>query len=204
MLGVFLDIETTGLDASCHAPIDIAFRILDLYTGQEKASFQSVLSLPKEIWEKRDLSSVQINGFTWEMVQTGLPKDQVRDQVIQIFKKAGIKRGEAVFICQNPSFDRGFFAQIVEVYTQEKLNWPYHWLDFASMYWALYCRQVEEGKRVFSEKINLSKNAIGSLYGVEPEGLPHRAFNGVEHLIRCYKAVVKFPGSKDAPEQVSG
>lgn len=198
MRAAFLDIETTGLDASRHAPLEIAFKILDLYTGEEISAFDSVIALEKEVWEKRDPSSIKINGFTWEMVQTGLKKEQVREQVIALFQAAGIKRGEAVFICQNPSFDRGFFAQIVEVYTQESLNWPYHWLDFASMYWGLYCRQVLVENSTFPDKINLSKNAIGALYNVVPEALPHRAMNGVEHLIRCYRSVVQFPGSKEA------
>ena len=51
------------------------------------------------------------------------------------FARNKIKRGEAVFICQNPYFDRAFFAQLIDPDTQEKNLWPYHWLDLASMFW---------------------------------------------------------------------
>lgn len=196
MLGIFLDIETTGLDASRHAAVDIAFRILDLSTGKEVHSYQSIISQPEEVWKKADPSSLQINGYTWEKVQTGKPPEVVRADVLDIFQKAQIQRGQAVFICQNPAFDRGFFSQIVEVYTQEKLNWPYHWLDFASMYWALLCQQAKEGKIALPQTINLSKNAIGKTHDIPPEEIPHRAFNGVDHLILCYRTVVGFPESK--------
>ncbi len=195
MLGIFLDIETTGLDASRHAPIDIAFRILDLSDGSEKCSFRSVIAQPEAVWQLRDPSSIAINGYTWDMVAAGKPMREVREEILDLFKQAYIARGKAVFICQNPAFDRGFFAQIIDVYTQEKLNWPYHWLDFASMYWALLCKRAKEGMGDLPKEINLSKNAIGKEYGIPPESLPHRGMNGVDHLILCYRTVVGFPES---------
>jgi oligoribonuclease len=204
MLGIFLDIETTGLDASRHVTVDIAFRILDLSTGVEKASYQSIVKQPEELWNRADPSSLQVNGYTWDKVLTGKAPELVKSEVLKIFLDAGIQRGQAVFICQNPAFDRGFFSQIVDVYTQERLNWPYHWLDFASMYWALLCNQAKEGKLSLPQTINLSKNAIGKTRGIPPEEMPHRAFNGVDHLILCYRTVVGFPESTAAQGQGSG
>ena len=195
MIGIFLDIETTGLDSTRHAAIDLAFTMVDLRNGQVIDSYQSLIALPDEIWAKKDPVSMEINGYTWEQVKTGKILSQVREEVLQKFKNAGIQRGSAVFICQNPAFDRGFFAQIVDVYTQETLNWPYHWLDFASMYWALLCRSVKEGNDPFPQSINLSKNSIGKLFSIPPEEVPHLAKNGVDHLINCYRRVVGFPES---------
>ncbi len=195
MIGIFLDIETTGLDSTRHAAIDLAFTMVDLRNGQVIDSYQSLIALPDEIWAKKDPVSMEINGYTWEQVKTGKILSQVREEVLQKFKNAGIQRGSAVFICQNPAFDRGFFAQIVDVYTQETLNWPYHWLDFASMYWALLCRSVKEGGDPFPQSINLSKNSIGKLFSIPPEEVPHLAKNGVDHLISCYRRVVGFPES---------
>lgn len=195
MIGIFLDIETTGLDSTRHVAIDLAFTMIDLANGKELAAYQSIISQSEEAWARKDPVSMEVNGYSWERVKTGKPLAIVRQEVLDAFQKVGIQRGSAVFICQNPAFDRGFFAQIVDVYTQETLNWPYHWLDFASMYWALLCRSVKEGKEPFPQTINLSKNAIGKLYSIPPEEIPHLARNGVNHLINCYRHVVGFPES---------
>ncbi len=192
MLGIFLDLETTGLDASKHRVIDAAFKVIDMATGEEKCAYQSVVSQPREAWEQRDPSSVAINGFTWEKIQTGKPAAVIKEEIITLFKQVGIERGKAVYICQNPSFDRGFFAQLIDVYMQEGLNWPYHWLDFASMYWALLVKKSQEDGVTLPVKMNLSKNAIAKQYNLKTEDCPHSALSGVDHLILCYRTVVGF------------
>lgn len=192
MRAIFLDSETTGLDTGRHRPIDIAFKILDVTTGEEVASYQSLIRYPLTEWEKRDPTSMSINGYTWEEVQQGKEPAEVAREIIDIFTKAHIQKLKAVFICQNPAFDRGFFSQLIDVYTQDRLNWPYHWLDFASMYWALLAKQNADLGIPFPEEINLSKNEIAKCRNLPMEEEPHRAMRGVEHLILCYKMVVGF------------
>lgn len=186
MLAIFLDIETSGLDPLRHSPIDIAFKVIDTSTGELKAIYQSIIKLNEDNWEKRDPESMKINGYTWDKIQEGKDLSVVSIEILQLFKSLEIKRGEAVFICQNPAFDRGFFNHIIPVYTQEKLNWPYHWLDFASMYWAI----IIQNQGTFPKKTSLSKNSIGEQYNIPEEVRPHLAINGVNHLIRCYAAVL--------------
>jgi DNA polymerase-3 subunit epsilon/oligoribonuclease len=193
MLAIFLDIEATGLDANRHHAIDLAFKLIDVSSGQEKGSYQSLVRISSEEWSLRDPASIEINGYTWEEIAQGKERAVIREEVIALFKGWGIVRGKAVFICQNPSFDRGFFAQIVDVYTQEKLNWPYHWLDFASMYWALFVQKAVIEESRLPDEINLSKNTIASLHQLPQENYPHRGMNGVDHLIQCYQKVVGFP-----------
>lgn len=190
MRAIFLDIETTGLDPYQHHAIDIGLKIIDVSTGETEATYQSVLKITPQAWERRDPSSMAINGFTWEMVLQGKEPKVVGAEIIELFTQQRIERGKAVFICQNPSFDRSFFAQIVEIYTQEKLHWPYHWLDFASMYWAHLAFESREKGIPFPKEINLSKNEIAKLYHLPVEEMPHRAINGVNHLILCYKTVI--------------
>lgn len=192
MKAIFLDIETSGLDPFKHRVFEIAFRILDAFSGVEICSYQTIVKQPKEVWEERDLMSIEINGFSWDKLQSGNSIEKVRMDIIDIFTKAGIQRGQAVFICQNPSFDRAFFDQLVDVYTQEKYNWPYHWLDFASMHWALSIKSKIPGQLPFLSEFNLSKNAIAKQFGLDTEKYPHSAINGVNHLIQCYEAVVGF------------
>lgn len=197
MLAIFLDIEATGLDSFRHSPIDIALKVIDTTSGIEKGSYQSVILQTPEVWDKRDLYSMEINGYLWEDLLLGKSPAQVKEEILKLFKSLNITRGKAVFICQNPSFDRGFFTHIIDVYTQEKLNWPYHWLDFASMYWALLAQNTKKNKLPFPETLNLSKNEIAKLYDIPPEASPHKAMNGVDHLIACYKAVVGMGGTHD-------
>lgn len=184
MLGLFLDIETTGLDCTRHRPIDIGIKAIDLNTGQAKGVYSSKIRISEEDWAKGDPLSIQINGYTYRELEDGKEIYVVGREIVEWFAFLEVQRGSAVFICQNPAFDRGFFAQLVDVYTQERLNWPYHWLDLASMYWATL-------KPPLPETLNLSKNCIAKAYGLPPEVEPHRALNGVEHLIVCYNAVLK-------------
>ncbi|MBA3723141.1 MAG: 3'-5' exonuclease [Parachlamydiaceae bacterium] len=192
MLAIFLDVETSGLDLYQHRVLEIAFKIVDISSAEELYAYNSIVKQPLEVWEKRDLFSMTINGFTWEKVLTGKDEKLVGQEIEQILLENKIERGKAVYICQNPAFDRGFFSQLVDVYTQELHNWPYHWLDFASMYWALNLKKLKMDHRPFPSEINLSKNSIAEQYNLPIESIPHSAMNGVNHLIECYKTVVGF------------
>ncbi len=194
MLGIFLDSETNGLNFRKHRVIEIAYQIIDVLTGDLKDSFDSVISISEEDWKKSDLDSLRINGFTWDKVQNGAPLATVSEQILQSFTKNKIKRGEAVYICQNPSFDRVFFSQIIDPDLQEKLLWPYHWLDLASMHWVEAMRKGALGTGKYPWQTGYSKDKIALAYDLPPEEQPHRAMNGVNHLLLCYKAVVGFPG----------
>lgn len=193
MLGIFLDTETNGLNAKKHRVLEIAYKVIDLYSGAFEESFHAVLSLSPETWELSDLESLKVNGFTWEEISQGRPSSQVANQIIESFQRLKVKRGEAVFICQNPSFDRAFFAQLVDPDRQEALQWPYHWLDLASMYWAEGMRRGKENPAHYPWKTGLSKDRIAKAYNLASEEKPHRAMNGVNHLILCYEAVIGFP-----------
>jgi DNA polymerase-3 subunit epsilon/oligoribonuclease len=192
MLAIFLDTESTGLDPQIHNVIEIAFKVIDVLTGHCLASYQSIVSQTPEVWQNKDPQSIEINGFTWEEVIKGKEPTLIGLEIIAILTSLQIERGKSVFICQNPSFDRSFFAQLISVYTQEKLRWPYHWLDFASMFWALRMQESLKGGQPFPKEINLSKNDIANRYNLPPEAHPHRAMNGVDHLILCYQTVIGF------------
>ena len=191
MLGIFIDIEATGLDPTRHRVLEIAIKIIDLSDGTLKESYESVVSQPQDVWKASDPESLAVNGFTWEMLGTGKAEDVVADEIIALFGKHEIRRQHAVFIGQNSSFDRAFFAQLVHVYDQEKKDWPYHWLDLASMYWGLRMRTfIKEGQAI-PQRFSISKNDIAKHFGIGPEERPHRAMNGVDHLLECYQSLVK-------------
>jgi oligoribonuclease len=193
VLGIFLDTETNGLNAKKHKIIEIAFQILDVFNGEVKDTFQSVVSVSPEDWQKSDPESLQVNGFKWEEVVQGLPPLVVGTKIQESFAKNGIKRGKAVFICQNPSFDRVYFSQLIDTDLQEKLHWPYHWLDLASMYWVEAMKKGASGTGNYPWETGYSKDKIAVTYQLPKEEQPHRAMNGVKHLLLCYKSVVGFP-----------
>jgi DNA polymerase-3 subunit epsilon/oligoribonuclease len=190
MKGIFLDLETSGLDSSKHSVLEIALKLVDLRTSSILVSYESVLRQNQAVWDLRDPESIQVNGFSWERMQSGQEPELVAKEVTDILEAHKIRRGSAVFICQNPSFDRSFFRQLVPVYEQERLLWPYHWLDFASMYWALRLKEAQSGLSAFPQRIQLSKDAIAQHHKLPTEARPHRAMNGVDHLLLCYGQIV--------------
>ncbi len=188
MLGIFLDSEANGLNPHRHRLLEIAFKIIDLNSAALMASYNTIIFQPETVWKESDLESLAINGFTREKCIRGIPEAKVKEQIIYLFREFSIERKRAVFICQNPSFDRIFFSQIIEPDLQEKLNWPYHWLDLASMYWAI---EIKKNQKLIEK--SLSKDAIAKAYDLPPEAKPHSALGGVNHLLLCYQAVVGFP-----------
>ena len=61
------------------------------------------------------------------------------------------------------------------------------------MYWAESIRRGIEQPEFFPWNTGVSKDKIAKAYFLTEEGKPHRATQGVDHLLLCYKAVVGFP-----------
>ncbi|MBM3201735.1 MAG: 3'-5' exonuclease [Chlamydiae bacterium] len=186
MLGIFLDTETNGLDFSIHNILEIAFVIMDLRTNTVLESFERILQVTEDEWALSNLYSLSFNGISKEMMLSGSSKEIVVKDIKKIFHKHKLTKGKSVFICQNPSFDRLFFSKLIPVDYQEKHQFPYHWLDLASMHFAKSMLQ-----KIPIDEIHLSKDQIADKYHIAKESKPHRAINGVLHLIECYKSVVK-------------
>lgn len=193
MLGIFLDTETNGLNAKKHKILEIAIKILDLSTGELKCAYETPIAISKEDWALSDSISLSINGFKWITSSKGRVISDVAQDIERLFKQFNIKRGQAIYICQNPSFDRIFFSQLFDPDLQEKNHWPYHWLDLASMFWALAMHDAKENGSPYPWVIGCTKDKIAQHFNLGSEESPHRAMNGVNHLIKCYESVVGFP-----------
>ncbi len=183
---IFLDTETTGLNPEKHRIIEIAYKVVDSITRRVVVSYESIVAQPLEVWAAADPESLKINGFTWEQTLHGQSERVVASEIENDFHRLELGQREGVFICQNPSFDRAFFLQLINADVQEGFGWPYHWLDLASMYWAT-C--LISNKHPITKESDLSKNSIATYYGIPPEEEPHRAINGVKHLMACYEAI---------------
>lgn len=183
MLAIFLDLETTGLNPRRHRVVEIAFKVIDLKEFRQVAAYEAVVWQPQSVWKEADPNSLAVNQFTYELVAQGKKEEEVEREILALFDSLAIKRQTALFFCQNPSFDRAFFGQLIDVDIQEERRWPYHWLDLASMFWT---------KIVVPNQLelpSLSKDQIASYFGLAKEATPHRAMGGVNHLIACYSKV---------------
>jgi len=190
LLAVFLDTETSGLDPFAHDVFEIAMKIVDLQTGKRLGTFSSIISHDERTFNKADANSLRVNGFTYDLLQEGKPMQWIKEKVLRFFQTFQIKRGKAVFICQNPSFDRSFFYQIIELKLHEKLKLPYHWLDLASMFFGA---NAKESKLPWG--LGLSKDHIATFLDLPKEKSPHRAEQGVDHLLLCYQKLIGFPAN---------
>jgi len=191
VLGVFLDIETNGLNPLRHQALEIAFHIIHLPSFHTVCEYASIVKRTEEEWENSDQTSLQINGFSWADLQQGKPPHLISQEIQDIFSHHHVSRGQAVFICQNPSFDRAFFSQFINPDIQEQKKWPYHWLDLASMHWTRSLLAKKQNDSLpYPWADSLSKDTIATWYQLPQETKPHRAQNGVRHLILCYQAVI--------------
>jgi oligoribonuclease len=184
MIGIFLDTEANGLDWTKHGVIEISFILMELKTGKMLDSYSSLVKMSAEEWSKSNKTSLSFTGIKFEELKNGKDKEVLRKEILEIFKRHKISRKNSIFIGQNPSFDRVLFSSIISVPEQDSLNWPYLWLDLASMFFAKHANHQT------INHLELSKDKIAKFYNLPPEEKPHRALRGVEHLIECYKAVV--------------
>lgn len=194
-MGIFLDTETSGLDAKQQHLIEIAFKVVDMSNGKLLHAYDSVISISEEEWKQRSSEALEVNGFYWGLISMGLDRSIVKKQIEKIFQNLSIRKDNACYICQNPSFDRAFFAQLFSEEEQYQHAWPYHWLDFSSMHWALQAKEYVKDSNASWKPIGFSKDAIAKEHGLEVEQKPHRAMQGVDHLIQLYRAIVGFKPS---------
>jgi oligoribonuclease len=185
---IFLDTETTGLNPDKHRLLEIAYKVFDSMTEKVVVSYESIVAQTAEVWAAADRASLEITGFDWEDTLHGKTEKVVASEIINDLNRLELGKKGGVFICQNPSFDRAFFLQLINAELQDHFGWPYHWLDLASMYWAAHLLKERSKVAQFKES-DITKDEIAKYYGLKPEGHPHRAMNGVNHLIACYEAI---------------
>lgn len=188
MLLIFLDTETTGLNPEKHRIVEIAFKVIDSISLKPIVSYEAIVAQPRAVFASADPTSLKVNGFTWEKLLKGKAEEVVAAEIANDLNHTHLREKSGVFICQNPSFDRAFFSQLLNVDMQENFGWPYHWLDLASMYFAMRLREDKNSVKKLQEK-ELSKNRIAEYLGLPKESDPHGAMNGVNHLIACYEAL---------------
>ena len=195
---VALDTETTGLDCQRNDPIEIALKVIGASTGKEYGSLTSVIRIDDQAWNRASPRALEVNNFTWqEIKERGETVEVVARKICDLFSGLQLSSSNAKFICQNPSFDRGFFDKIVPPEQQREAKMPYHWLGLESMYHSQRIAKLSRGEVV--SKVSYSKDAIARELDLAPEEKPHRAMNGVNHLLAIYRILVGYPCSGRKP-----
>jgi len=181
MLGIFLDTETTGLSADSAKILSLAFRVIDLVTGEELGSFSTHIKHPKKVWDDAHPRALEVNGMSWK--KDGHKGKNQKETMKLVTAKlfALIKDRKSCFICQNPSFDKSFFNKLIPNDIQRRYKLPYHWLDLASMF---LMHSIKSG--TLSNVKSLSKDNIAKALGLVKEDDIHTAMGGVDRLILCF------------------
>lgn len=63
MLGIFLDLETNGLNYKYHRTIEIAFQIIALQKGTILDEYSQIIFQQPKIWRQSNPESLRVNGF---------------------------------------------------------------------------------------------------------------------------------------------
>jgi DNA polymerase-3 subunit epsilon/oligoribonuclease len=201
---VFLDIETTGLNPDIHDPIEIAVCVVDTERCKDVVSAQcniifsqNVLTCPTyneciklsaNQWESADVEALNVNGFNSNCVWNGSLIEDVQESLLKFLNYNNVRKDHAVFVCQNPAFDRMFFHKIIplDVYLNEDM--PSHWLDLCSV----FLGSIIDNRFYHGNEFRIfSKDEIANEIGLAREESPHKALNGVKHLIDCYLLISK-------------
>jgi DNA polymerase-3 subunit epsilon/oligoribonuclease len=79
--------------------LEIAFKIVNLKTGEMKEAYQTVILQPENIWKSSDPSSLKVNGFTYEKLLKGKRADIAATEITEYFtKKRYPKRRSCVYL----------------------------------------------------------------------------------------------------------
>jgi DNA polymerase-3 subunit epsilon/oligoribonuclease len=177
---IFIDIETTGTDFYLHMPLEICVRC----TNQDLSvvfEYNTLLKCSKYDWSNADKKALNVNGIKYKDVENAECYESCTYFIKNLFATYFVFPSFChAFVSQNPSFDRFFLTKIMG--PDNMVDLPYHWLDLASMYYAKNYPSLNQ--------MSLSKDYIAKSLEIEPESKPHRAINGVDHLMKCYNKLI--------------
>ena len=132
---LFVDTETTGLDASKHELLEVAAIRTTPDAKTIISTFEAKLK-PLHL-ETAEPKALQINGYVPEQWTDDLC--MAPELVADALQKMA---GDSVLVGQNVSFDEGFLSPL---FTRLGMRppWGYHKVDTVSLAWPLYINNAE-------------------------------------------------------------
>ncbi|MEI6316827.1 MAG: 3'-5' exonuclease [bacterium] len=145
---VFIDIETTGLDARMHEIIEIAVvRVKQIWNVGEKPIFEKVFEWSAKIKPQNlgvaDPVALKINGYIASDWSESVPLEQALREFAE-------KTDGAIMVAHNVAFDAGFLEENFARYNiANKMH--YHRLDTVSFAYGLLRDTPEVGRYSLGE-----------------------------------------------------
>ncbi|MEC7839361.1 MAG: hypothetical protein VX777_04920 [Chlamydiota bacterium] len=159
--GIFVKIETSGLDYINDRITELAIKAVNLKTGEELTSFNTVYE------------------------DEGMAGTETTEKIIQLFKKNKLNHSSACFFAYSNNFTSTFFSRIISPKNQSEHNFPKHWLDIRTLCsTALFVANAESTPRWHIRSQQFSKKALLNDFSGVDSGM-----KGVDTLIRLYYEV---------------
>lgn len=161
----FLDLETTGLDASKHEILEVGLRKVDCHTLRPVAPCVSLLVRPERI-EDADARALEVAGYDADAWKDAV-EPRIALQAIAPLLEGAMLGGH------NPAFDWGFLEAHYRKYGLRVPRMRYHRVDTVALAWPL----LSAGK-----VRSLSLDALCEHFGLARPS-PHRALADVDATI---------------------
>lgn len=168
---LFIDTETTGLNAQKHEIIEIAWILTD--AGANILEKFEARMMPQRI-EDAEPRALEVNGYTKEAWE----KSPLISHA-EAAKKLRAVASDCILVGQNVSFDEGFITALL---LQNNLvpSWHYHKVDTATLMWPAFSSGDLQG---------LSLDKICAFLGI-PQEKKHAAAADVMSCFNVYNAVM--------------
>lgn len=167
------DTETTGLDAGIHEIIEIGLIVVEQPTLRILDKF-NVKVKPEHI-QTAQKKALQVNGYN----EKEWAKAWSLKEAMEIYSE---KTRNAIFVAQNVYHDWSFINEAFKKTGAEDLM-DYHRIDLFTLGWSK--------KNEFPGLTKFSLSSMCKYFGIEPEPMPHRAFNGAKKAHEVFRNLIK-------------
>jgi DNA polymerase-3 subunit epsilon len=169
----FVDIETTGLDATTHEIIELGVVIAKMKDGEFAVIDELNLKIQPKHLENADAQALRINGYNEADWLFAIPLEDA-------MKEFAKKTDGAIFVAHNITFDFGFIdTAFKKTGVENKMH--FHKLDTISLAFGILHTNDDPGK--------LSLRTLTEKYGIENKKA-HSAFADAYATYEVFKKLM--------------
>ncbi len=169
----FVDIETTGLDATTHEIIELGVVIAKMKDGEFAVIDELNLKIQPKHLENADAQALRINGYNEADWLFAIPLEDA-------MKEFAKKTDGAIFVAHNITFDFGFIdTAFKKTGVENKMH--FHKLDTISLAFGILHTNDDPGK--------LSLRTLTEKYGIENKKA-HSAFADAYATYEVFKKLL--------------
>ncbi len=169
----FVDIETTGLDATTHEIIELGVVIAKMKDGELVVTDELNLKIQPKHLENADAQALRINGYNEADWLFAIPLEDA-------MKEFAKKTDGVIFVAHNITFDYGFIdTAFKKTGVENKMH--FHKLDTISLAFGILHTNDDPGK--------LSLRTLTEKYGIENKKA-HSAFADAYATYEVFKKLM--------------